>query len=1116
MNTNEPSSTAVAPNGTAISNSTAIPSSTAAVAPSGTAVSNSTAIASGTAIPSEKINNKSTGASDVPEYDEYVIDGIRYRFKSIISSQSGEAKIILVSVVGKEFALKIYKPGHHPDHKVLQTLNKVTGNGLLIDIYAHGIWTDKDGQEYDYELMQYCKGKSLASIKLNNDENKLKEIAKRMAAAIDFCHQNNILHRDIKPANFLFTDTDESEFVLTDFGIARHFNNEGKVAVDFYRTQIYAAPEMYDYIPGEQTYLTKSSDWYAMGMSLLALWMGEGVFSANERELLKNKKEGTIPFPKKDISTHMLSLLKALTILSESKRATYEDIERWANGQIIFKEPHTINNNISGFRVVFSSKTDEELIAYSTKELGEMMWQHKSLAKRYLYSEQVSKWLRNADRPEDAMEMDEITEKLYPSNQDAGLYAACLVLNPELKYIGKKGNEISTKEEFAEELFNNLKSYSSELSDLAHPFWIYCNKLGLNHRIKALNSMFKKNPTIALLCFVYDLDQTRPYITEINGKVLTISHLPALFKTIEDGTLNDNNILKLYTNDFTVWARNQNPDITRKWLNLNDSHLSESLRIWRLLYALAPGYGYDFKEKNKSDMFTCEDIMHELTNEIMGQSNRSFNLSSQICNKNFDNTRLAIYLESKKVYQNSIKWIKYCFEFNSDDNQKKYGPYNRRIALMKVVYGITNKNVPLTLNGVTIHNLKEFEKEPKLKCNKLNEMQIDLLVDWLALQFIEDPNLDYEKKSYFDRTHDYWNYLNNHVHNSSYIKASNAITNIIKTAKSKFNNAQKKVSAVKWGVTILCLIPMLIACCIGILTLISSDSNIFNDLLGGVGNVVGGIVGIIVGLYLLFKIHWLIGIIGCYLVYQGIMWLFLKLSSIIPWVITAIIVIIAISYIYRFLSIKKQKLNDTWSNMDLDDAEKFAKIGAAFNSTQKLLPSLPSNYPACVYENGAIEATKQIKSLRKDIFITLGITIASLFFTYWIIDKSAKLEEKKQVKIEQPTNISTLAGDYFGKFDGHNASISLNEKIINHDNVEIEGTVRVIYDSPMEHIIIGKVNVNSDEDISLYKVTDNGAIDYNIVYKIINPKKINEKNMLIGVFTNKNKNKMYEFSLEKR
>ena len=46
------------------------------------------------------------------------------------------------------------------------------------------------------------------------------EIVARLADALHYAHQNQVVHRDIKPANIMF-DAPSGELKITDFGIAR-------------------------------------------------------------------------------------------------------------------------------------------------------------------------------------------------------------------------------------------------------------------------------------------------------------------------------------------------------------------------------------------------------------------------------------------------------------------------------------------------------------------------------------------------------------------------------------------------------------------------------------------------------------------------------------------------------------------------------------------------------------------------------------------------------------------------------------------------------------------------------------------------------------------------------
>ena len=73
---------------------------------------------------------------------EYLLNGVTYKTIKVLSTSSGEARILLVENNGKQYVLKLYYYGQHPDHEILEMIHKVAGSGLLVDIIALGYWTN--------------------------------------------------------------------------------------------------------------------------------------------------------------------------------------------------------------------------------------------------------------------------------------------------------------------------------------------------------------------------------------------------------------------------------------------------------------------------------------------------------------------------------------------------------------------------------------------------------------------------------------------------------------------------------------------------------------------------------------------------------------------------------------------------------------------------------------------------------------------------------------------------------------------------------------------------------------------------------------------------------------
>src|SRR5579863_4115563 len=95
-----------------------------------------------------------------------------------------------------------------------------------------GIVTIYDMDEVDglaYIAMEFVDGETLEEILSRTPplgKDRVKEIFRQAAAALDYAHRKGIIHRDIKPANIMI---DASGAVkITDFGIAKISQLEGQ------------------------------------------------------------------------------------------------------------------------------------------------------------------------------------------------------------------------------------------------------------------------------------------------------------------------------------------------------------------------------------------------------------------------------------------------------------------------------------------------------------------------------------------------------------------------------------------------------------------------------------------------------------------------------------------------------------------------------------------------------------------------------------------------------------------------------------------------------------------------------------------------------------------------
>ncbi|OHC69472.1 MAG: serine/threonine protein kinase [Rhodocyclales bacterium GWA2_65_20] len=136
------------------------------------------------------------------------------------------------------------------------------------------------GEEHDlaYIAMEFLKGKDL--VPFTKPANllplpKVMSIVARVADALSYAHQNNVVHRDIKPANVMYEPASD-QVKVTDFGIARITDSSKTKTGMVLGTPSYMSPEQ---LAGKK--IDGRSDLFSLGVSLYQMACGKLPFEGD-------------------------------------------------------------------------------------------------------------------------------------------------------------------------------------------------------------------------------------------------------------------------------------------------------------------------------------------------------------------------------------------------------------------------------------------------------------------------------------------------------------------------------------------------------------------------------------------------------------------------------------------------------------------------------------------------------------------------------------------------------------------------------------------------------------------------------------------------------------------
>jgi len=215
----------------------------------------------------------------------------------------------------------------------------------IVPIFEIG---EHNGQHYF--SMGFIEGESLAARIARGPlpPTEAADLVRRVAEAVHYAHERNVIHRDLKPANVLLDERSNPK--VTDFGLAKRLHSDSDLTGT---GQVLGTPS---YMPPEQAAgklkeIGPASDVYALGAILYCALVGRPPFQAanpvdtllqvlDQEPVAPRKLNSTIS---RDLETICLKCLeKSPAARYRSARELGEDLQRFLEGEPILARPLSI------------------------------------------------------------------------------------------------------------------------------------------------------------------------------------------------------------------------------------------------------------------------------------------------------------------------------------------------------------------------------------------------------------------------------------------------------------------------------------------------------------------------------------------------------------------------------------------------------------------------------------------------------------------------------------------------------------------------------------------------------------------------------------------------------
>jgi serine/threonine protein kinase len=219
----------------------------------------------------------------------------RFELKRVLG-QGGFGRVYLAfdPQLERDVALKVLATAVNSQVRIQRFLTEAKAAARLK--HPNIVPTFESGREDNryYIASEFIEGKLLSDEGVRNslDERTAVECIRKLATALAYAHENNVVHRDVKPQNIIVDTSGEPH--LMDFGLARRTDEESSLTTDgaMLGTPAYMSPEQ---ARGEFQKVGPASDQYSLAVVMYELLTGQTPFDGLPHLVVIQVAKGDVP-----------------------------------------------------------------------------------------------------------------------------------------------------------------------------------------------------------------------------------------------------------------------------------------------------------------------------------------------------------------------------------------------------------------------------------------------------------------------------------------------------------------------------------------------------------------------------------------------------------------------------------------------------------------------------------------------------------------------------------------------------------------------------------------------------------------------------------------------------